>query len=71
MAILQEYYPQYEHVFIYDNATTHLKHALDALSACFMPKKIPRLENNWGVETIKQDPVTRKIEYKTDGSPVF
>ncbi|KAF5319338.1 hypothetical protein D9619_008891 [Psilocybe cf. subviscida] len=25
MDIVGEYYPQYEHVFVYDNATTHLK----------------------------------------------
>jgi hypothetical protein len=31
--ILQEFYPNFEHVLIYDNATTHLKHAEDALSA--------------------------------------
>jgi len=33
MAILQEFYPQYEHLLIYDNASTHLKRAPDALSA--------------------------------------
>jgi len=31
--ILQEYYPDFKHVLIYNNATTHLKHAEDALSA--------------------------------------
>ena len=69
MAILQEYYPQYEHIFVYDNATTHLKRAPDALSARRMPKNIPKPGSNWGVETTKRDPVTGKIEYKTDGSP--
>ncbi len=69
MAILQEYYPQYEHTFIYDNATTHLKRAADALSARRMPKNIPKEGSNWGVETTKRDPITGKIEYQPDGSP--
>ena len=69
MEILLEYYPQYEHVFIYDNAMTHLKRAPDALSARRMPKNVPKEGSNWGVETTKRDPVTGKIEYKTDGSP--
>ena len=34
MDILEEYYPQYEHILIYDNAPTHLKHPEDPLSAC-------------------------------------
>ena len=33
MNICEEYYPNDNHIFIYDNATTHLKHADDALSA--------------------------------------
>ena len=33
MDIVQEYYPQFDHVFIYDNATTHLKRPEDSLSA--------------------------------------
>jgi hypothetical protein len=44
MEIARQYYPQYEHVFIYDNATTHLKRAPDALSARRMPKKSRSLE---------------------------
>jgi len=31
--ILKEHYPEFDHVLIYDNATTHLKRAEDALSA--------------------------------------
>ena len=31
--ILKEYHPEFDHVLIYDNATTHLKRAEDALSA--------------------------------------
>jgi hypothetical protein len=70
MEIVRQYYPQYEHVFIYDNASTHLKRAPDALSARRMPKNTPKPGTNWGVETTKRDPVTGKIEYKTDGSPM-
>ena len=70
MEIAQQHYPQYEHVFIYDNASTHLKHAPDALSAHRMPKNTPKMGSNWGVETTKRDPVTGKIKYKTDGSPM-
>ena len=69
MAILWEFYPQYEHVFIYDNATTHLKCAADTLSARRMPKNVPKAGTNWGVETTKRNPVTGKIKYKPDGSP--
>lgn len=38
MDIASEAYPDYDHVFIYDNATTHQKWADGALSACKMPK---------------------------------
>ena len=42
--ILHEYYPgsDFDHVFIYDNAMTHLKRAEDALSARKMPKNTPK-----------------------------
>jgi len=69
MAILQEFYPQYEHIFIYNNATTHLKCPVDVLLAHWMPKNVPKAGTNWGVETMKHNPVTGKIEYKPDGSP--
>ena len=46
MGIAQKYYPQYEHIFIYENATTHLKRAADALSARQMPKNIPKSGTN-------------------------
>ncbi|KAG6838088.1 hypothetical protein C0991_001913, partial [Blastosporella zonata] len=35
-------YPDYEHIFVYDNAPTHLKRADGALSARKMPKKMPK-----------------------------
>lgn len=33
MDILEKHYPTEEHVFVFDNATTHLKHDKDSLSA--------------------------------------
>ncbi|KAJ3896959.1 hypothetical protein F5879DRAFT_996902 [Lentinula edodes] len=51
-----------DHVFIFDNATTHLKRAEDALSARKMPKFTPKEGMNWGVE------VTMKA---SDGSIVY
>ncbi|KAG1835931.1 hypothetical protein DFJ58DRAFT_847267 [Suillus subalutaceus] len=38
MNILEKDYPDEDHVLIFDNASTHLKRADDALSACIMPK---------------------------------
>jgi hypothetical protein len=38
MDILKKHYPNEDHVFVYDNATTHLKRADGALSARQMPK---------------------------------
>lgn len=66
--ILHEYYPEFDHVLIYDNATTHLKRAEDALSACKMPKNIPKPGKNWGVEVSKRDLVTGKLVYCPDRS---
>lgn len=38
MALLQKYYPDEDHVLIFDNMTTHLKHPEGSLSALKMPK---------------------------------
>ena len=38
MDFLDKHRPDENHVFVFDNATTHLKRADDALSACHMPK---------------------------------
>ncbi|KAF8156091.1 hypothetical protein B0H34DRAFT_676160 [Crassisporium funariophilum] len=64
--ILMKYYPEYDHVLIYDNATTHLKHADDALSARKMPKSIPKPGTNWGVDVAKRNPTTGKILRRPD-----
>src|ERR1700678_1379093 len=39
LRILREFYPGYEHVLIYDNASTHLKRGDGALSAHKMPRE--------------------------------
>ena len=66
--ILQEYYFNFDHVLIYDNATTHLKQADNALSAHKMPKNVPKPGHNWGIEVSKHDPVTGKLVYCPDRS---
>jgi hypothetical protein len=50
MDIVTEVYPEYDHVFVYDNATTHRKRMDGALSARKMPKKTPPPGKNWLVE---------------------
>ncbi|KAG2130252.1 hypothetical protein DEU56DRAFT_914882 [Suillus clintonianus] len=47
MDILENNYPESDHVLVFDNASTHLKRADDALSAWKTPKGI----REWGVET--------------------
>jgi hypothetical protein len=44
MDILKEFYPEFDHVLIYDNASTHLKRKEDALSALKMPKNTHGLD---------------------------
>lgn len=53
MDILEEFYPDEDHILVFDNATTHQKRANGALSARHMPKKPSKdLESNWMV-TVK------------------
>ncbi|KAJ7616559.1 hypothetical protein FB45DRAFT_1105780 [Roridomyces roridus] len=61
MDILDEVYPGFEHVFVYDNATTHKKRPDGSLSARQMPK-FPSLKNNWLVTVNLTD---------SNGKPVF
>jgi hypothetical protein len=68
MDILLEYYPQFDHFFIYDNATTHLKREDDTISARKMPKNIPKEGTNWGIEVTKRDSTTGKPVCKPDGT---
>lgn len=50
MDILEKHYPNKDHVFVFDNASTHQKRTDGALSAHRMPKCTSTAENNWGVE---------------------
>lgn len=50
MDILEKHYPNKNHVFVFDNASTHQKRADGALSVHRMPKCTSTAENNWGVE---------------------
>lgn len=65
--VLREFYPENDHIFVYDNATTHLKRAEDALSAKSMPKGIPKARTNWGIEVSKRD-ANGKLIYKPNGT---
>lgn len=81
MDICAKHYPDDDHVFVYDNATTHLKRADNALSARHMPKFPPKFGYewdgsnwgggkhvmNWGVETPMVDP-SGKVVHETDGA---
>ncbi|KAJ7785137.1 hypothetical protein DFH07DRAFT_3854, partial [Mycena maculata] len=50
MDILERDYPDEDHVFVFDNATTHLKRAEDAISARKMSRNTPAVGKNWGIE---------------------
>ena len=63
--ILQKYYPNDDHVMIFDNATTHVKRADNALSARCMPKN-PSC--SWGV-TVPLKDNNGAIVYNPDGKP--
>jgi hypothetical protein len=56
--------------FIYDNASTHLKHPENSISAWNMPKNTPKAGKNWGIEVSKHDSLTGKPVLKPDGSHV-
>ena len=45
MDILDKHFPDECHIFVFDNATTHLKHTDDALSACKMSKGPTKPQN--------------------------
>lgn len=68
--ILETDYPQYRHVFIYDNAPTHLKRADDAPSASKMPKNVSKKDVVWGVMVEKVGPDGQPIIDPTTMKPV-
>ena len=64
MEILKAHYPNDKHVFVFDNARTHSKHADDALSAV----KIPRNPKPWGVPVALHDD-SGSIIFGPNGKP--
>ncbi|KAH7930139.1 hypothetical protein BV22DRAFT_1079400 [Leucogyrophana mollusca] len=59
MDILEKHYPDEDHILVFDNATTHIKRADNALSARNMPKKsMP----TWGINVTMKD---------TNGKPII
>jgi hypothetical protein len=68
MDIVQEFWPNEKHMFIFDNTTTHLKCPDGSVSAHKMPKGIPRVGTNWGVEVTTRNAVG-KVIYGADGKP--
>ncbi|RPD65154.1 hypothetical protein L227DRAFT_583210 [Lentinus tigrinus ALCF2SS1-6] len=68
MAIVKKYYSNDDHVFVFDNATTHTKCPDGALSARAMPKGLARKEAGfWGPEVTATD-ANGKPKYKSDGT---
>jgi hypothetical protein len=69
MDILNRYYPHEEHVLVFNNATTHLKRADDALSARKMPKGTSKANKNWGVE-VTATAANESVLYDSGGKVV-
>ena len=68
MDILQKYYPNDDHIFVFDNATIHTKRPPGSLSARHMPKNIPKPKPkepekgaNWLVEVDATDEQGRPV----------
>ena len=66
--ILRKFYPNDDHIFIFDNATIHTKRPPGSLSARHMPKKTPKpdpkkpeKEANWLVEVDMTDERGRPV----------
>lgn len=68
MDIVQKHLPRNDHLFVFDNAITHLKRADTALSAQKMPLKKPG--KNWPVETPSLD-VSAKQLYGSKGKKLI
>ena len=66
MDILEKYYPNDDHVLIFNNATTHVKRPDDALSARKMPK---RPSKSWGISRIVKNTNGQTV-LGADGKPV-
>lgn len=57
MTILEKHFPNEDHVLIFDNATTHLKHADDALCARNMPLSCL----DWGISVPMRGPDGKQL----------
>ena len=68
MDLCEKYWPDEEHILIYDNATTHRKRPDHALSARKMPKTTPKEGCNWGVQVVEKGPDGKPIP-GPDGKP--
>jgi hypothetical protein len=66
--ILEKNYAGMKHILIFDNATIHLKHSEDALSARRMPKFTPKEGTNWGIKVTKRDE-NGNVIYEPNGKP--
>jgi hypothetical protein len=66
MAILEKHYPNDHHILIFDNATTHVKHADDPLLARHLPKNP---STTWGIPITAWD-AHGNITYNADGKVV-
>jgi hypothetical protein len=64
--ILKRYYPHKDHALVFNNATTHLKRASDALSARKLPKSPSK---TWGI-TITKKNSSGKVVLDGDGKPL-
>lgn len=67
MDILEKYFPDDQHIFVYDNARTHLKRAPDALSARQMVLNTPKPGRNWLVEVPELNNHGRQV-FASDGT---
>ncbi|EGO02428.1 hypothetical protein SERLA73DRAFT_150187 [Serpula lacrymans var. lacrymans S7.3] len=63
-----EHYPDKEHIFVYNNAKTHLKRANSALSARHMPKFASKPDSNWGIDVNVRDDNGKPV-YSPNGKP--
>ncbi|KIL55567.1 hypothetical protein M378DRAFT_188659 [Amanita muscaria Koide BX008] len=67
MDVLAEFYPNYDHYFIYDNAPSHLKRPDGSITARTMPKFTLKPGTNWGIEVLKHDGAGNLVR-NADGS---
>ncbi|KIJ08616.1 hypothetical protein PAXINDRAFT_88609 [Paxillus involutus ATCC 200175] len=66
IGILKTHYPHDDHVLVFDNATTHVKRADDALSARSMPKNPSQ---SWGI-TVSVKDSKGGVMHDADGKPL-